>query len=268
PKPLCECHICEEAREKGVPYERTGPSAFLHDENILIDTPAEIIHQLNRSRIRKIDTLLFTHLDPDHIEGMRVLEQISLDFRIWLAYPDKQIRLALPELLMIGLKEVRSRYGVLIDFYVRQGYVTCVPFKDRIHIGNTLITAIPVDRGDQYAFIYIFEKEGKRVVYAPCDIKPFPESRPEVRNADLLVIQPGIFEDSLKHGFIYPDDHISRTTLYTFGETLDLGRRIHAAEILFVHLEEYWNRGFDEYRKLESEFDHIRFSCDGMEVRI
>jgi len=74
PKPLCKCRICDEAREKGVPYERTGPSAFLHDENLLIDTPAEIALQLNRSRIERIDYLLFTHLDPDHMEGFRAVE--------------------------------------------------------------------------------------------------------------------------------------------------------------------------------------------------
>ena len=66
PKPLCQCRICEEARAKGVPYTRTGPSALVHDEKILIDTPAEIAYQLNRSRIKEIDYLIFSHLDPDH----------------------------------------------------------------------------------------------------------------------------------------------------------------------------------------------------------
>ena len=63
PKPLCRCTVCEEAREKGVPYARTGPSAFIHDENILIDTPAETALQLNRSRIDQINCLMFTHLE-------------------------------------------------------------------------------------------------------------------------------------------------------------------------------------------------------------
>ena len=43
PKPLCRCHVCQEARKKGVPYARAGPSAFVHDINLLIDTPAEIV---------------------------------------------------------------------------------------------------------------------------------------------------------------------------------------------------------------------------------
>jgi phosphoribosyl 1,2-cyclic phosphate phosphodiesterase len=268
PKPLCQCHVCKEAREKGGPYERTGPSAFIHDENILIDTPAEIATQLNRSRIEQIDHLIFTHLDPDHVEGFRVVEQITLDFRTWEAYPNKYIRLLLPEPLNQGLREIRSVYGSLIDFYEEQGFVRRMPFRERVEVGKIQITAIPVDRGSHLSFIYIFEKEGKRMIYAPCDIRPFPEAREEVQGADLLVIQPGMFEDGLKHGFQYPEDHISRTTLYTFEETLALARRVKAYRVLFIHLEEYWNRGHDQYVELEKKFNNVQFAYDGMRVSI
>ncbi len=264
PKPLCRCRVCKEAREKGGRYARTGPSAFVHDENLLIDTPAEIACQLNRSRIGRIDHLIFTHLDPDHIEGFRVVEQITLDFRTWKAYPDKHIRLILPEQLNDSLKDIRSVYGPLIDFYERQGFVQCIPFRDTIQVGKIQITAIPVDRDSHLSFIYVFEKEGKRMVYAPCDIKPFPKEREEVQKADLLVIQPGIFEDRLRHGFTYPADHISRTTLYTFQETMALAKWIQAKRVLFIHLEEYWNRSHDDYMALQGKYDNIKFAYDGM----
>ena len=268
PKPLCHCTVCEEARSKGFPYERTGPSAFLHDENLLIDTPAEIAQQLNRTDIGRIDYLMFTHLDPDHVEGFRVVEQISLDFRAWTAYDDKTIKLVLPEQLRIPLGNIKSFYGSVIDFFEEQGFVECTFFDGKTKIGKTSLTAIPVDRGSQVSFVYVFEGKKKKIVYAPCDIKPFPEKSREVQNADLLVIQPGIFETGLKHGFIYPEDHISRTTLYTFDETRRLADKIGARQILFVHLEEYWNRGFDDYMELEKQFSNLRFAHDGMRVRV
>ncbi len=268
PKPLCRCSVCEEARSKGRPYERTGPSSFLHDENLLIDTPAEIVRQLNREGIPRVDALLFTHLDPDHTEGFRVVEQISLDFRTWRAYGKKRIRLILPRILRERIAQIHSIYGPLIDFYERRGFVETIPFDDWIRIGKTLLTAIPVDRGSQVSFVHVFEKDGVRMVYAPCDIKPFPEHRTEVNGADLLVIQPGIFEDGLKHGFIYPRDHISRTTLYTFEETVALAGRIRAKAVLFVHLEEYWNRSHDDYQEIGKRFNNLRFSHDGMRVTI
>ncbi len=268
PKPLCRCRVCQEARRKGVPYARAGPSAFLHDINLLIDTPAEILGLLNRSSVRRVDYLTFTHLDPDHVEGFRVVEQIALDFRTWRAYPEKQICLLLPEKLHSRLKDIRSQYGPLIDFYRERGFIRPDLFQERVEIGNVRITAIPIDRGHQFAFVYVFEELGRKVVYAPCDIKPFPEHRNEVRQADLLIIQPGIFEEGLKHRFRYPADHISRATLYTFEQTLDLARRIEARKVLFVHLEEYWNRSYDDYRALESNDPMIRFAYDGMQLTV
>ncbi len=268
PKPLCWCRVCREAREKGAPYARTGPAAFLHDINLLIDTPAEIISQFNRALIRRIDYLMFSHLDPDHVEGLRVVEQMALDFRTWRAYPDKQVCLLLPEQLGERIRELRSQYGPVVDFYQKSGFLRLQLFKDKVQIGEVEITAIPVDRGSQLAFVYVFEKSGRRVVYAPCDIKPFPVNRPEVQGADLLIIQPGIFEDGLKHGFRYPVDHISRTTLYTFEQTMELVAQLQASKVVFVHLEEYWNRSYDDYRLLEAKYPGVSFAYDGMPLKV
>jgi phosphoribosyl 1,2-cyclic phosphate phosphodiesterase len=268
PKPLCRCRVCQEAREKGVPYARAGPAAFVHDINLLIDTPAEIASLLNRSSIRRIAYLTFTHLDPDHVEGFRVVEQITLDFRSWRAYPKKQICLLLPEEMSKQARKLSSQYGSLLDFYQESGFIRLELFRGKTQIEDVAITAIPVDRGSQLSFVYVFQKLGRKVVYAPCDIKPFPEHRNEVQQADLLIIQPGIFEKGLKHGFRYPADHISRKTLYTFEQTMQLATRLQAKRVLFVHLEEYWNRSYDDYRALESKYQGICFAYDGMQLSV
>jgi phosphoribosyl 1,2-cyclic phosphate phosphodiesterase len=268
PKPLCRCGVCREARKKGIPYSRAGPSALLHDVNLLIDTPADIVHSLNRCGIRRIDHLMFTHLDPDHIEGFRVVEQITLDFRTWRAYPEKQIRLLLPQKMSESIGGIRSQYGPVIDFYKESGFIDIQPFDEQIKSGDVQITAIPVDRSSQWSFVYVFEKNGRKVVYAPCDIKPFPLHRSEVQNADLLIIQPGIFEEGLKHGFRYLNEHISRTTLYTYEQTLEIAGTIQAKKVLFVHLEEYWNRSYDDYCALEKDNPDIRFAYDGMRLTV
>lgn len=268
PKPLCRCRVCREAREKGVPYSRAGPSAFLHDANLLIDTPADIVQSLNRFDIQRIEYLLFTHLDPDHIEGFRVVEQIALDFRTWRAYPEKQIHLLLPQKMIESIRGIRSQYGPVIDFYIESGFIDIQPFDEHTQIGDVRITAIPINRGSQWSFVHVFEKNGSKAVYAPCDIKPFPEHRSEVQDADLLIIQPGIFEEGLKHSFRYPADHISRTTLYTYEQTSELAYRVNAKKVVFVHLEEYWNRGYDDYCALEAANLDIRFAYDGMRLTV
>ena len=174
----------------------------------------------------------------------------------------------LPEPLDRNIYRLQSYYGSLLGFYQEQGYVKCIAFKDQMDVGDSKILGIPVQRGQQTVFIYVITKAGRKLIYAPCDIRPFPESRPEVHGADLLVIQPGIFETGLKHGFIYPEDHISRTTLYTFDQTLALSQRIKAKQVLFVHLEEYWNRGHDDYSAIEKEHEGIRFAHDGMRINL
>ena len=268
PKPLCQCRVCKEAREKGVPYARAGPSAFLHDINLLIDTPAEIVNLLNRSSIRRVDYLTFSHLDPDHVEGFRVVEQIALDFRTWRGYPEKQICLLLPERLSTDVRKLRSQYGPKVDFYQESGFLKLKFFQDRIKIRDVRVTAIPVDHGSQLAFVYVFEKAGRKVVYALCDIKPFPTNRDEVQHADLLIIQPGMFEKRLRHGFKYPAGHISRKTLYTFEQTVELAKYLQAKRVVFAHLEEYWNRGYDDYRALEANDPRICFAYDGMRLTV
>ena len=75
PRPGCHCDVCQEAREKGT--QRLGSSLFIHDENILFDTPEEIAAELENASIQKIDHLFFTHWHPDHTMGARILETMN-----------------------------------------------------------------------------------------------------------------------------------------------------------------------------------------------
>ena len=56
--------------------------------------------------------------------------------------------------------------------------------------------------------------------------------------------------------------------LYTFEETIALAKHICADRVLFVHIEEYWNRSYDDYLAIQKNFDNIQFAYDGMQVRI
>ena len=82
PRACCNCRVCVEARQKGFPYARTGCSLFIEDANILIDTPEDINDALNHADIQKVEHIFYSHCDPDHTMGMRVIEQLKMD---WLA---------------------------------------------------------------------------------------------------------------------------------------------------------------------------------------
>ena len=88
PRALCQCNICTEARKNGVPYARCGCSLYLEDISLLIDTPEDINVALNNANISSLDYILYSHWDPDHTLGMRIIEQLRLQ---WLDfYEDKK----------------------------------------------------------------------------------------------------------------------------------------------------------------------------------
>ena len=83
PRPGCRCRVCVEARQRGVPYSRSGPAVFVHGPDILIDTPEEIKDQLNRAGIERINAGTYSHWHPDHTMGRRIWEALNVDFRNW-----------------------------------------------------------------------------------------------------------------------------------------------------------------------------------------
>lgn len=63
PSSFCTCKICEEARQKGGRYERLGPSLYIDDIKMLIDTPEDIAVACNRQRISEVKHLSISHSD-------------------------------------------------------------------------------------------------------------------------------------------------------------------------------------------------------------
>ena len=43
---------------------------------------------------------------------------------------------------------------------------------------------------------------------------------------------------------------------------------IGESDELFVHLEEYWNRSFDDYFDLQKEYDNVIFAYDGLHLTV
>ena len=59
-----------------------------------------------------------------------------------------------------------------------------------------------------------------------------------------------------------------REDLYSFDETLEISRRIGAKQVIFTHIEEYWNRSYLDYIEMEKKLDNVQFAYDGMEIEI
>src|SRR3990167_2756710 len=82
PRPGCNCYNCKSARINGGVYVRTGPSVFIHDYSLIIDTPEDVANQLNRSNISNIENCLYSHWHGDHVLGRRIWYSLNYDFGI------------------------------------------------------------------------------------------------------------------------------------------------------------------------------------------
>lgn len=266
PKPLCKCKICEEARVKGSPYSRFGCSLFLEDINLLVDTPEDIVHAINNANILNIDNVLFSHVDPDHTLGMRVFEQLRLN---WLDVSEgvectNPIDVFAMEHVMNDLNSISFKFGCYFDYYdTVRNLIKRNSVKDSICIGNIKITFIKVN----HATVFVFEENNRKVIYAPCDVKPFPKND-IFKNADLLITGNTIIGDVLKNGVVLSDNNLLKRDLFSTDEVIDLKKKYNIDKVIFTHLEEDWGKSYDDYLDLEKNYHNIEFAYDNMDILV
>jgi phosphoribosyl 1,2-cyclic phosphate phosphodiesterase len=68
----CQCNECNIARTD-IDKARTGPSFYIHDLDLLIDTSKDAPKQIDKLGFFP-KNICFSHWHPDHTEGWRVLE--------------------------------------------------------------------------------------------------------------------------------------------------------------------------------------------------
>lgn len=266
PKPLCNCNVCQQAREKGKPYSRYGCSLFLHDINLLIDTPEDIVHAINNSAIQSIDTVLFSHWDPDHTLGLRVFEHLRLS---WFEVSEGRECnnpidvLAMPH-VMEDLNSIKSKYGSFLDYYENiRNLIKRNEVQKYKEIGGIKISFIRIDS----ATIFVFESKGKKLIYAPCDVKPFPDEDIFV-DADIMIVGNTIVGERLKDGHTLGKYNFVRENLFTMPEIMHLKKKYNIKKVIVTHLEEDWGKSYDDYTNLESQYDNVQFAYDGMVIDI
>lgn len=263
PRACCSCRVCTEARQKGFPYARTGCSLFLEGVNLLIDTPEDINASLNNAGIRKVEHIFYSHCDPDHTMGMRVIEQLKLD---WLAdslgeKARDPIEVASLPVILEDMKRQETRYGSFLGYFEAKGLIYTRGIRS-FQKGGVSVELVPVDAQEHVA-VFVISSGGRKIIYAPCDVKPFPESE-KFWGADVLIIGNTIVGDVLKNGFVLQEDNPLRKELFTLEEIQGIRKRYGIGEVIVTHLEEDWGKSYDDYKRLEGELDSIRFAYDGL----
>lgn len=266
PKPTCRCPVCTQARSLGVPYARHGCSLFLQDARLLIDTPEDIIAALNHADVGVVEAIAYSHWDPDHTLGMRVIEQLRMD---WLAlsvgdFHPTPLRILAMDGVMNDLNALRNPYGSFLDYYERRGLSAREIVSGPLSFGDITLTLVPVDESRRVT-VFVLSQHGKTCIYAPCDVKPFPDS-PLFHGADVLIIGNTMVGPALKDGMVPSEDNPLRKELFTLDEVIAIQRQYEIGQLVVTHLEEDWGKSYDDYREMEKSLHNVRFAYDGMEV--
>ena len=234
PNPFCDCTTCGEARLKGPPFERTGPSVFFHDTSLLLDTPEEISHQLNRSNISQVEGCLYSHWHPDHTMGRRIWERKRNCFTFSC---EKPTSVFIPE---VALEDFKHRLALLdhLRYLESSGLIEISVVKDRqpFDFGGNTITPVAMCEKGVSGFL-VRDSRIDTLVIMDEHIGWVPDEA--CRGVDLAVLPMGLlFDDPWTGKRLVPAEHPNRGREASFLDTLELIQVLKPKRAVLIHIEE------------------------------
>ena len=259
PLPHCHCKTCESARSGNEKDIRSMPAFYLEDIKLLIDTPEDIFNTLNKNGIDDIDYLSLSHKDPDHTRGIRVVEGMYYDHK--KETPLKTVSFfTLPEVI----DDTNNMMGNTLKFYEKVINVIKIEGCQGKEINNIKITLLdnyPSER--LHIANYVFEKDGKKLIYACCNAKPFREYD-EYYNADVLIIS---MIDLTRIDNPNREPYKFDNELFTFEEIDEIKKKYNIKRVICTHIDCNWGNTYDVLHEYELKHD-IEFAYDGMEIEL
>ncbi|MBN1160088.1 MAG: MBL fold metallo-hydrolase [Candidatus Diapherotrites archaeon] len=278
PRPCCNCKICKEAKQKGKPpYVRRGPALFIHGQNMLIDTPEDIIESLRYSGVNSIDKILYTHWHPDHTAGIRLVEQMNGNWRRSKSTGKHEFAgtsktpIYAPSEIIHDIRNIVGPGGSYLSFYEKSGFIETREmgyFKDYT-FGNFKVTPLPQpENSSTNVCTYLLEEGKKKVLYAPCDVKPWHDHK-QIENLDMLIINSP-WTEKISKGVKITGKHPLRDEVFSLEEIFGLIDKYNVKRTVITHIEEMWQLNPKDYKKLETKYKKygIEFAYDGMTLSL
>ena len=199
PNPICNCRVCQNALNSKDPKEKRSRSSFLIDEHNLIDFGPDVISAAGRygKPLNKLENLFFTHFHADHfsfcnMENFRMVQTPAPKVNIFMSEKAWEgIQVMKPIIQSYGRWKYDrdfKLYDELFTYHVLKPY-------DTVQAGEYTVSALPtIHTGyfhDETALNYLFEKDGKRFIYA-CDTGRYPFENFEFlkdKKLDYLIIE-------------------------------------------------------------------------------
>lgn len=269
PVPGCDCRVCTQARDRGVPYSRLGPSIFVHGPDVLIDTPEEIRYQLNRSTVPRIRACFYSHWHPDHVMGRRIWE-MNKDWRGW-PRQNTSTDIYIPHRVA---RDFRDRLGTWehLAYLQESGLLRLIELADGelVQLAGTQIQ--PLGLAEDYVYAFLFKEGGRRLLVAPDELRGW-EPGPEAQGADLAVIPMGVVEfDPFNGTRRISEDHSVLRSEATFREALEIAGKLQAGRVVMTHIEEPDGLSYEDLLRLEDRLGasslNVSFAYDTLVVAV
>lgn len=211
---------------------------FVHGPDVLIDTPADIREQLNRSQVRRIAACFYSHWHPDHTMGRHVFSTINADYRVWPSAPRGVIDVYLPERVAVDARHHLALWEHLR--FLEQGEHVIrlheLAAGEVVHVADTTVHPLPLAQEFVYAFLFL--ECDRRLLVVPDEIDRWSPP-PEVRGVDVAVIPMGIVEhDPITGERRIATEHPVLRTEATFEQTLAIVEELQARRVVMTHIEE------------------------------
>lgn len=250
PRPGCGCRVCVEARQRGVPYSRGGPSLFVHGPDILFDTPEEIRDLLDRARIGRVAACFLSHWHPDHVMGRRVFESLNGDWRAWPPR-HRTTDVYLPQQVAVDARHRLATWDHLA-FLESQGLIRLAVVADGESVAVGGVGVRPFRLAEDYVYAFLLEERGKRVLIAPDELHGWsPPDWLRGTRLDLAVLPMGICElDPFTGERRMDPDHPLLRIEATLPQTLEMVRALDVARVILTHVEEPDELGHDDLTRL------------------
>ena len=273
PRPACECDVCVEARTKGVPYARTGPSVFVHGPDVVFDTPEEAKLQLDRAGVAEIAACFYSHWHPDHTMGRRVWETRNGDFRGWPPEAKRQraTDVYLPQQVAADFREYLGGMAHL-EFMERRGWLHINELADGDRVELEGVTIRPFRLAEDYVYAFELSDGASRLLLAMDELNGWMPPA-ELRGCDLAVLPMGVCEHHPLTGErrIDPEHPILRFEA-TFAETIEVMRGLDASRVVLHHIEELDGLSYDDLLAVEHRLGDeglpVTFAFDGMRIEV
>lgn len=241
PKACCNCNICIEARQKGIPYKRLGQSLFLYNESILFDTPEDINEELNIHNISNVKNIFFSHWHPDHTLGCRIIEILNKNKLNPLnVYMPKE-----------NIEHFLNKQNPIFSYFENTGF--CNIFKSNYPQNFNEITVSRIKLLNNFSYAFLITEKSKKVLYCPCHSNCIPIKK-DFFDLDLLIMNLGTFQNN-----------ISSLETNFEADNIRIIKKLNPKKTIFTHIEESYNLNYNDCINLQSEYNNIIFAFDGME---